>query len=419
MTSDLSRRRRAADAFRRGAAALRRQLGAGGRRLVTGIHPRRAEAVALLGVVALLLGGSATGLSHFHSRSASVTGAFEFRGISYPSFHNGNYAATESTASLAELAKTGANYVAIIPTQFSKTIKDSEFYATDHTESDANVLKAITDVHALGLAVLLKPHVDPADGKPRALYAPTDVDAWFRNYEAFLLHYAAIAAANHVEMFAIGCELDSMVGRGYRGQWLRIIRSVKRIYHGPIIYAVDWPGVDEVAFLDAVDYIGVDAYDPLSDARAPSVAELAAGWTTISANPWVALHSHLHSPMQNYRALWRRYHKPIIFTEIGYKSVTGTAGRPGDWKWDGAVDLQVQARAYEAFFEVWSRQTAWMKGAFLWDWEPVLHPERSVYGLKGYTPQNKPAASVITRWYRRMAAMSGDPALVDWQPASP
>jgi hypothetical protein len=387
---------------------LAKRVRAAARRFVSIVPPRRAEAFALLGATALVLGGSVEGLSYVanHPKFSSGKGVFEVRGISYPSFHNGTYATAESTAALAELAKTGANYVAIIPTRFSRSIKDSEFLATDATESDQHVLKAISDAHTLGLAVLLKPHVDPSDGKPRSIYDPTDVSEWYRNYEAFLLHYAAMAEAAHVEMFSIGCELDSMVAPRYRPQWLNIIRSVRQAYHGPIIYADEWPGVSEVAFWDAVDYIGVDAYDPLSDARNPSVADLAAGWTTISSNPWVAKHSHFHSPLQNYRALWLRYHKPVIFTEIGYKSVAGAATRPGDWKWDSAMDLQLQARAFKAFFEVWSRQSEWMKGAFIWNWEPIAHPERTADGLKGYTPQNKPAELVIGHWYHRMSGTS-------------
>jgi hypothetical protein len=394
------------------ASELSRRISAALRRPGRPQPQRRNMRLALLGATAVLLAGSVGGLSQIQDRAAVPSpGAFEIRGIGYPSYHDGNYATAESTTALAGLAKTGANFVAIVPTQYSRTIADSTFFATGNTESDANVSKAVADAHALGLSVLLKPHVDPSDGKPRAEYAPADPDAWFANYQRFLLHYAALAAADHAEMFGIGCELDTMVAQRYRSQWLRIIRAVREVYHGPLIYAHGWPGVNEVSLWDAVDYIGIDAYDPLSDAHHPSVDELAAGWTTISSNPWVAARSHFHSPMENYRAIWQRYHKPVIFTEVGYKSVAGAAGRPGDWKWDGAVDLEVQARAYEAFFRVWSRETAWVKGAFLWNWEPVVHPERVAQGLKGYTPQGKPAAQVITHWYRHMAASAGEPSL--------
>ena len=336
--------------------------------------------------------------------SAAVGGTFEVRGISYPSFRDGSYDRPESRAVLAELAKMGANFVAIIPTQFSKSAGASTFRPTAATETDGHIVAAIVAAHALGLKVMLKPHVDPMDGKPRAAYAPADVGDWFHSYRALLVHYATLAAAQHVELFSIGCELDSLVGAPHRADWLEIVRAVRAIYPGPIIYAADWLVERDVSFWDAVDYIGVDAYDPLSRSAHPSVAELAGGWVEVSADSWVAARSGHRSPLQRYRYLWETYHKPVIFTEIGYKSIAGAAARPGDWRYRAPVDLTLQANAFEAFFEVWSRQSAWMKGAFLWNWDPVLHPERSAAGLADYSPQNKPAGAVIARWYGAMAA---------------
>jgi hypothetical protein len=342
--------------------------------------------------------------TRFGASSSATAGAFEFRGFSYPSYHDGTYATPASALALRAAAAAGANFVAIVPTRYSRTIHDAEFFATEGTESDANILKAIADAHAAGLAVLLKPHVDPADGKPRAYYAPADPDAWFRNYEAFLLRYARLAAESRAEMFAIGCELDSLVGPPYRARWLHIIGALRAVYSGPLLYASGGAaGGEEPSFWDAVDYIGVDAYNPLSNARDPSVAELAAGWTRVPSGSWARSLTGGAAPLAYFLRLAQTYGKPVIFSEIGYKSIAGAAARPGDWKFKGPVDLGVQARAYEAFFEVWSRQSSWMKGAFLWNWEPEPHPERSAAGLAGYTPQNKPAAAVISRWYGAMA----------------
>jgi hypothetical protein len=365
----------------------------------------RTKTIMRLGAVIIAVGASSADVmsARVPALTTGIDGVFAIRGISYPSFHNGKYASAESSESLAELAKTGANYVAIVVTRFSKTLTDATFSVTEGTEADANVAKAVADAHGLGLSVLLKPHVDSADGKPRARYAPADIDAWFRNYEEFLLHYATFAAQNHIEMLAIGCELDSLTGSRYRPRWLRIIRSVRSAYRGPILYASgELPGTEEVSFWDAVDYIGVDAYNPLSSAQDPSVAELVEGWRTVSSNSWAASMSRHQSPLKYYRSLFERYRKPVIFSEIGYMSVVGAMARPGDWRLDGPVDLDLQARAYEAFFEVWSRESSWMKGAFLWNWEPVRHPERTPRGLKGYSPQNKPALNVISRWYRNL-----------------
>jgi len=59
-----------------------------------------------------------------------------------------------------------------------------------------------------------------------------------------------------------------------------------------------------------------------------------------------------------------------------------------------------------------------VKGAFLWNWDPTLHPERNANGLKEYSPQNKPAALVITRWYRRMTAIEGGASLAQMPPSA-
>jgi hypothetical protein len=352
---------------------------------------------------ALLVAGAVFALDGYVARpNFSVAprtgeGRFDVRGISYPSFKDGNYATAESRLSLAELAKTGANFVAIIPTRFTKTLRDTEIVPAAQTEADANVVRAIADAHDAGLAVMVKPHVDALNGKPRLAYAPADVGEWFRQYEAFLLNYARMAAEHQVEMFCIGCEYESLEGPRYRDLWLHVARSVRAVYSGPLVYA-SASGKD-ASFWDAVDYIGVDAYNALSRAADPSVDELVAGWRSVSPNAWVASQTNNKSPLDYYRALWAAQRKPMIFTEIGYKSVAGAAARPGDWRFTGPVDVELQARAYEAFFRVWSAESAWMKGAFLWHWEPRIIREHSARSWKDYTPQNKPAAAVIARWY--------------------
>jgi hypothetical protein len=330
-------------------------------------------------------------------RSTSRSG-FIYRGISYPSFRNGNYAAQESTLALAQIARTGANYIALIPTHFSATFRDHRFYRSENTESDESLLTAFRTARAAGLSILLKPHVDAVDGKPREALNPTDVSAWFESYGALLLHYARIAAEQRAEMFCVGCELDRLVGAPHRERWLGVIDAVRKAYGGPLTYAATWNGAKDVGFWDAVDYIGIDAYNPLSNAAAPTVDDLAAGWSAVPEDSWVASKSEGLSPLEFYRDLSRRNRKPMIFTEIGYKSVAGAAARPGDWRLEGALDLELQARAYEAFFRVWSREAAWMRGAFLWHW--TTRPNPSERSRRDYTPQHKPATEIIASWYR-------------------
>jgi hypothetical protein len=54
--------------------------------------------------------------------------------------------------------------------------------------------------------------------------------------------------------------------------WSQLIKKIKKIYSGN--YAANWDDFDKVPFWNELDYIGIDAYFPLSDATTPSVLEL-------------------------------------------------------------------------------------------------------------------------------------------------
>ena len=132
---------------------------------------------------------------------------------------------------------------------------------------------------------------------------------------------------------------------------------------------------------DAVDLIGQDAYPTLSTRLHPTVVQLETGWSSYY-KPLLRLH--------------RRYHKPVIFTEIGIRSITGAARAPWDWQVSGKIDLAGQSRWYQAALKTFSVRT-WMTGLFLWQWDP----DPTVGGPKddGYTPHGKPAETVLKHWF--------------------
>jgi hypothetical protein len=359
----------------------------------------------LLLAAALLCAPPPLGALNADAPGDAPPSGFVFKGLSYPSFQNGSYISPESAASLDALAKVHANWLAVVPTQFASSIRNADFHATDQTESNANVAQAIAAAHARGMAAMLKPHIDSLDEKWRGDFAPEDFSAWFRNYKAMVLDYARLAAASGADMFSIGCEFDSLTGPAYRAQWLDIIAAVREVYDGPITYAGDWIAAKDVSFWDKVDYIGIDAYNPLSDHPDPSVDELIAGWTQVPRDRWAAANADNLSPVEFYHRLSITYDRPVIFTEIGYKSIAGATTMPGDWQRQGVIALQEQANAYEAFFAVWTRQSSWMKGAFFWNWEPHPHPETEAHiGWGDYTPQNKPAEASLSGGFATLGA---------------
>ena len=101
------------------------------------------------------------------------------------------------------------------------------------------------------------------------------------------------------------------------------------------------------------------------------------------------------------KSLHQRTGKPIVFSEITYRSVDGNNRDPGDWqaKPTDVQDPQEQADCYEAFMRVWTSEAQpWMLGVLWWQWmiEPV-NTDRNVY--HDQTPQNLPAQQVITEWF--------------------
>jgi hypothetical protein len=101
-------------------------------------------------------------------------------------------------------------------------------------------------------------------------------------------------------------------------------------------------------------------------------------------------------------ALSRRWGKPIIFTEIGYRSLDGANMAPWDWQAEGKVDLQEQADCYRAFFETFWKRYDWFSGVFWWYWE--TDPEQGGLQDTDYTPHGKPAEAVLQEFFGAVTA---------------
>ncbi|MGD0694012.1 MAG: hypothetical protein ABSB82_04085 [Terriglobia bacterium] len=84
----------------------------------------------------------------------------------------------------------------------------------------------------------------------------------------------------------------------------------------------------------------------------------------------------------------------MIFTEIGYRSASGTNSRPYDWSFSATADNIEQQNCYEAMYEVWSVRNSTMRGNFWWAWSVPL----PTTGDTDYTPWQKPAQTVLQGW---------------------
>lgn len=324
-----------------------------------------------------------------------MAGVFEVQGFGVQSDWNGELTTDAARDALADVAGTNANAIAIVPRIFTEDVTSNQVFAhPGKTESMDNLTQAIEQAHALGLSVMLKPLLTPLDGAGQMALSPTDAEAFFESYEAHILEFARLAQETGVETLSIGNEMSSLSGEQYRDHWIGIIDAVREVYDGTITYAAATDEAYQVSFWDAVDQIGVNAYPPLTTELDPTVDEMVAAWHSVSANDyWAAVMDH-QSPVDFFHSLSVEHDKPVLFTEVGYRSLDGTNIRPGGWNVTSAQDVQEQHDAFDAFFKVWSGEGSWFRGANIWEWDPD-----NTYSTTGYSPMDKPAEELISGWF--------------------
>lgn len=325
--------------------------------------------------------------------NAAQKSNFTYGGITHVSWSQGEYNSAAGVASEDALAAAEGNWAGVLVTWYQANAAATSIAPASNTPTDADVVAAITELHNKGLKVMLKPHVDGSDGSWRGTFlppTPSDVNAWFNSFNSFILHYAAIAKNNNVEMLCFGTEYAKLTGVSNLSNWTNTINLIRSIYTGKLAYAANatYAGDEftSVAFWDQIDVIGLDAYFPLTNHADPTLAELVVAWSNNKNGENVV------AALTNFKGAHPL--QPLIFTEIGYRSVAGTNTAPWDFTMTGAVDGVEQESCYEAMYEVWSQHLTIMTGNFWWAWA-VPPPTASD---TDYTPWNKPAETILKAW---------------------
>lgn len=298
-------------------------------------------------------------------------------------------------------ADAGADWISVAPGWYQPT-RDSTQIRPDssRTPPDDDVRRLIDSAHAADLRVMLKPFVDSDDGTWRGDLRPADPAAWFADYASMTRHYADLAAQAGAELFCLGTDLG-FAETSPTADWPELIADVRRRYRGPLTYAASHApssgagGYASVPFWDDLDFIGVNAYFPLSD-RLISHAQLADAW-----NVWL-------EEIEGWRAD-RNLDRRVIFTELGYRSAATAAIQPraDDPVAPHEVDPELQASLYTAFFGLPYRREA-LQGVFWWRWDP----DAADADDSTFAPNGKPAESVLRRAYAAAARRPSHPAAI-------
>ncbi len=293
---------------------------------------------------------------------------------------------------IQDIKEFSPNYVAIIPYGFIRNLNDPQIrYNVDGQwwgELEEGVNKTIDLLHEGAMQAMLKPHIWIWRGEYTGHLKMQSEEAWQKleqSHREYVTYYAQIAQEKKIGIFCIGTELDSFV-QERPDYWQSLIQEIRSVYDGKLTYAGNWDTYDDVPFLNELDFIGVDAYFPVSDEKTPTAQSIDAGW-----EKWKFEMSSLS----------RKRNKPILLTEYGYTSADYAGREP----WKSATDsLQVNEKAQKMLLEGLYRnlwQEDWLAGGFLWKHFPAEFLEGDRGFEKLFNVQNKEAAQTVQQQYKK------------------
>ena len=302
------------------------------------------------------------------------------------SIYNG-YLSTLATRSLEKQANLGANAIAIVPyTGMSDPNKAVPLRISEHAGSEnvQGIVHSAYEAKKLGMVSMLKPQIWLRGSWPGDINMSTqeEWDDFFDYYHRWIKHFALVAEIHDIEMFCIGVEFSAAT-LAQEDKWREIFKSIRRLYQGKITYAANWGyEFEQVQFWDELDFIGLNCYYPLSASESPTDKELRNNFTAIK---------------DKIEKVYKTHKKPIVFTEIGFRST------PMPWKNPHAEESDIfkakdQARCYEIIFEgiqdePWCQGILWWKFPSYLDWRGIEN--------NAFTPNNKDAEMVVKKWFAK------------------
>jgi hypothetical protein len=289
-------------------------------------------------------------------------------------------------SNLEDLKNNHVNAISLIPYAFVN-IDDASIHYNDNRqwwgERAEGIRASAKMAHEFKMRVMLKPHLWVNHN-----FYTGDLDFtseiewkhWEADYEKYILDFAKLAQEEHITLFCFGTELGNAVAKR-PAFWNQLILKIKTIYKGKLTYAANWDDFDTVPFWNQLDYIGIDAYFPLSNEEKPTTESLKEGW---------------EKHIKKMDGVQHKFNKKILFTEFGYRN-SNHAGEAPWTETNTVINNVAQTNAYEALFQVLTHQP-WFAGGFAWKWFTDDYHKRAKNNID-YTPQGKPALETIKKWY--------------------
>lgn len=300
------------------------------------------------------------------------------------------YGSIASLEAMKQAKKINVRWIAVVPFLYQPNPTKGEINFMSDLDpgcvTEKNLRTTIIEAHELGLKVMLKPHLWVGSIGLRSsinLITTKEISEWFSNYQKLILTYAKIAQEEKVEMLSIGVELGELTTTSNNSKWRSLIRKIRSIYNGRLIYSANWDKeFEQIQFWDLLDFMGLDYYFPLK----------------VNDNtPDSEVVNKINIVSRYIEEIQKKWNKSLIFTEIGFRSAENSAYSP--WKPQNELvkpDMKVQEICYKAIFEVyWNKP--WLWGMYWWKW--TSDPDDGGIHNNKFTPKHKPAELILSQWY--------------------
>ena len=333
------------------------------------------------GLIAIVIGAALALLVPHTTAQPSQSGepqahAFlPMRGVNVVAVPGHPFGSGSARRALVAVKRLGADTVAIIPFLWQAT-PSSAVIERGSDMPDSVLRVAIREARAVGLKVVVKPHVWVPQRWAGVVEAPSEEAwrKWFAAYRGALDRIAAIAAEEKADMLAVGTELSKTVARP---EWTEVIAGARRIFTGPLIYvAHDLAEAEVVPFWERLDAIGISLYPPLG--------------TDADRDGRLAV---MRNAVARLETLAGGIGKPVLVAEIGLRSAEGATAKP----WESAEEREapanpvLQAQVLADWLSVLDRPA--IRGVLVWRW--FSDPDAGGPNDTDFTVQRKPAEGVL------------------------
>ena len=263
---------------------------------------------------------------------------------------------------------------------------------------------------AQGLKVMLEPQVCCNSPPWEQTFGETWYQAWFDQYEAFLLYHAQIAADEGVDSIVLdwqGVNVSALPSSPnalpwFEQRWRDLMTKVRNVYGGTIGYSIHVGHAFDESYpvgslpklqpiLDLFDFLGVAIWAGLAGSNEDTQEQINARVTT--------LFDSVLKPIYDDTGL------PLILSSVAYGSYDGAArSKLGVYEvglvaWFPEQDSEFvndpieQAVVYQAIMQAVADRP-YITGVFPFGYPYLALPVSTDYGIRG-----KPAEQVLSAWY--------------------